>query len=208
MSGTVYKVTRGDPREARGLVSREIHSLGSQQSHSSSGGKNAGMKGKTSMPLTEDYIVGLVDGEGSFTFFPRPSQNLRWNNKVEVHLYIKMRADELPLLKKVREFFGHGRISLQRENRPNHSDCYRFEISDLRGIQQLVIPLFQRKPLQSTSREKQFKIFCKVVDLLSVRKEKTSKGWKQILKLREQFQTLRTRRVREIRSHGGNAKQT
>lgn len=205
MSGNVHKVTRGDPKGKRDEVLQKTYSLGSQLRHSSFSHLR-GVKGKTLVVLSEDYIAGLVDGEGSFTFFLRPSQNPRWNHKVEVHFYIKMRADELPLLKKVQKFFGHGRISLQRENRPNHSDCYRFEISDRATLQNLVIPLFQKKPLQSTVRRRQFKIFCKVVELIMERKEKTFDGWNELLFLRKKLDTLRARRVREIRSHGGNGK--
>ena len=70
--------------------------------------------------LSRDYIVGLVDGEGSFTVYLRKQGKYR---KVELHFYLKMRKDELPLLKKVKKFFGCGYISLQKDRRKNHSDC-------------------------------------------------------------------------------------
>lgn len=46
------------------------------------------------------YITGLVDGEGSFTY----SKNT--NGKVYPYFAIKLNIADLPLLEKVREFFG------------------------------------------------------------------------------------------------------
>jgi len=113
--------------------------------------------------LSEDYIVGLTDGEGSFTVYLRPSKISNWNNRIECHYYLKLRKEELPLLKKVKKFFRCGRISLQIDKRPNHSDCYRFEISDLNNIQLKVIPLFKKRALHSINRKNDFRLFCRIV---------------------------------------------
>jgi hypothetical protein len=137
--------------------------------------------------LSEDYIVGLTDGEGSFTVYPRASEVSTWNNRVECHYYLKMRKDELPLLKEVYRFFNCGRISLQKDKRPNHRDCYRFEVSDLENIRKKVIPLFKRNRPHSTSRKNDFRLFCRIVKMTERKHHQTREGWKEILKLKSQM---------------------
>lgn len=92
--------------------------------------------------ITANYIVGLTDGEGSFTALLRPAEKSTWHNRVEPHYYIKLREEELPLLRKVKIFFGCGRISLQKDKRINHKDCYRYEVSNLRELKKVIIPFF------------------------------------------------------------------
>ena len=137
--------------------------------------------------LSEDYIIGLTDGEGSFTVYLRPSKNSGWNNRIEGHYYLKLRKEELPLLKKIKKFFRCGRISLQRDRRPNHSDYYRFEISDLKNIQKKVIPLFKRKAPHSTNRKNDFRLFCRITEMVLKKKHQNKKGWNQIIELKSQM---------------------
>lgn len=117
--------------------------------------------------LSADYIVGLTDGEGSFTAFVRPfRKGLTRYPRVECHYYIKLREDELPLLKEVKEFFGCGSVYFQKERRSNHRNCYRFEISNHQKIAEVIIPFFQKHPLHSAGRKKDFDLFCKIFKIV------------------------------------------
>lgn len=141
--------------------------------------------------LSEDYIFGLTDGEGSFTVYIRPpkKEHFAKNWRIECHYYVKMREDELPLLREVKKFFKCGRISFQRDKRVNHKDCYRFEISDLENIEKVVIPLFKKNKnsLHSANRKKDFKIFYEIISLVVKKKHQTKQGLEKILKLRAQM---------------------
>lgn len=68
--------------------------------------------------LSEDYIVGLTDGEGCFYVEIRPPNNTH-ESRVELHFFIKMREDELPLLLEIKKFFGCGGVYYQKEYRVN-----------------------------------------------------------------------------------------
>jgi hypothetical protein len=133
--------------------------------------------------LSRDYIVGLVDGEGSFTAYLREKGKYR---KVELHFYLKMRKDELPLLEKVKKFFGCGYISLQKDKRARHSDCYRYEVGNIKDLREKIIPVFKGR-LQSTKRKKDFEIFCKILRKLERKEHLTPQGWKEIQKLKEKL---------------------
>ena len=146
------------------------------------------MKGKTGM-LSDDYILGLTDGEGSFCVFVRKPEKSTWKSRVECHFYIKMREDELPLLQKVKEFFGCGRISFQKEYRENQRDNYRYQVSNLRELNAIIVPFFRERYLHSSSRRRDFDLFSKILGLVNEKKHKTETGLAKIQKLKSQMHT-------------------
>ena len=64
------------------------------------------------MMLSSDYIVGLTDGEGSFTAYIRPPKKEHGSksHRIECHYYIKLREDDVDLLRNVYRFFKVGRV--------------------------------------------------------------------------------------------------
>ncbi len=158
--------------------------------------------------ITADYIVGLTDGEGCFYINIRPP-NKRYKGSrvgVETHFYIKLREDDLPLLKKVKNFLKCGAVYFQKEKRENHSHCYRFEINSQKDIQEVLIPFFDKNPLKSKKKEN-YKIFRKVAMIIRDGNYKSDKSIRKIQKLKSQMNSG-ARPVREIRSPGGNVKLT
>lgn len=156
--------------------------------------------------LSEDYIVGLTDGEGCFYVNIRPPDKRfsRSKHGVETHFYIKMREDELRLLEKIKRFFECGAIYYQKDKRRNHSSCYRYEINAQKDIHEVLIPFFDKHHLQSGKKEN-YKIFREIAKLVKDKKHRKKEGLEEIRKLKSQM-NLGARRVRESRSLGGNAK--
>jgi hypothetical protein len=146
--------------------------------------------------LSADYIVGLTDGEGSFSVFLHYPQRKRAKDtkyyRVECHYYIKLREDELPLLQEVKKFFNCGFIYLQKDKRPNHRNCYRFEISSLQKIKDVVIPFFQKYPLHSISRRNDFDLFCKIFKIVSEKKNRhlTEEAIEELRRLKSQMHNI------------------
>lgn len=124
--------------------------------------------------LSKDYIVGLTDGEGSFSVYLHAPKKKRSqytkHYRVEWHYYIKLREDELPLLKKVKAFFKCGNVYFQNDNRANHCHCYRFEVSSYRDICRVIIPFFKENTPLSTSRKRDFNLLCKIQKIVSKKK--------------------------------------
>ena len=144
--------------------------------------------GRTKPIVANEYIVGLTDGEGSFSVFLNPPNKKHGsvNYRVQCRYYIKMREDELPLLEKVKNFWGCGEIYFQREYRKNQRDNYRFEIFNYNLLKQMVVPFFKQHPLQS-KRIKDFLIFCQILDLALKKAHHTQTGLKKIRKLKDQL---------------------
>lgn len=143
--------------------------------------------------LSPDYIIGLTDGEGSFTAYLHPPRKIgRYftnHYRVECHYYIKLREDELPLLKEVKKFFNCGNIYLQKDKRENHRDCYRFEISSYEKIREVVIPFFQKYPLHGINRKNDFNLFCNIFKIVGNknRESLTEKELEKIKTLKSQM---------------------
>jgi hypothetical protein len=157
--------------------------------------------------ITADYIVGLTDGEGCFYINVRPPDSKYPGSKtgVETHFYIKLREDDLSLLKSVKSFFRCGAVYYQKEKRKNHTPCYRFEINSHKDIQEVLIPFFDKHPLKSEKR-KNYLIFRKIAMIVRNNDYKKDGSLKKILKFKSQMNSG-ARSVREIRSPSGNAKQ-
>ncbi len=135
--------------------------------------------------LSSDYIVGLTDGEGCFYVNIRPPDKRFTNSKpgVETHFYIKLREDELNLLKNVKQFFNCGAIYFQNDRRSTHSSCYRFEVNSRKDIFGVLIPFFDKHPLRS-AKMKNYLIFRKIVILIKDKKHLTKEGIDQVRRLK------------------------
>ena len=135
--------------------------------------------------LAADYIVGLTDGEGSFTAYIRPPRKEHGSKsyRIECHYYIKLRDDDRVLLEAVRDFFGIGRVSFQRENRPNHHHMYRYEVTNLQQLQNHIIPFFESHPLQGM-KMKDFKLFKQIVPATIQKEHHTPGGLRKIQHLK------------------------
>lgn len=136
--------------------------------------------------LNANYIVGLSDGEGCFYVLLTERDKIK-NPKAHImaksHFYIKLRNDDLLILQKVKEFFGYGFIYFQKESRKNHSSCYRFEINSNKDKLKL-IDFFNKHPLQSPKKQRDFEIFSEVTKMIINRDHFTFEGESRIRQLK------------------------
>ncbi|MCI0619664.1 LAGLIDADG family homing endonuclease [Candidatus Wolfebacteria bacterium] len=130
----------------------------------------------------------MTDGEGSFTVYllPPNAKHGSVHYRVQCRYYIKMREDDLPLLEKVQAFWGCGKIYFQKEYRKNQRNNYRFEIFHYQLLKELVVPFFERHPLES-KRSKDFELFCEILDLAITKAHHTPEGLETIKQLKSQM---------------------
>ena len=81
--------------------------------------------------LEAEYIIGLVDGEGSFTVYVNDGKNTNRirRARIEPKFYLKLVAEDKDILYQLKNHFGCGNVYLQRDQRQNHQDCYRYEVT-------------------------------------------------------------------------------
>lgn len=140
--------------------------------------------------LSPQYVVGLVDGEGSFTVYvrnPDIKKDVARRVVVEPKFYLKLIERDKEILLALQRFFGCGSVYFQKDTRPNHQNCYRYEVFRWEDLQIKIIPFFKQNSLKFASKRHDFEVFCKMMKLLQTRRHLTEKGLRQLFKLKQQM---------------------
>lgn len=138
--------------------------------------------------LTPDYIVGLVDGEGSFTVYIRDvdvERKVLRRVVAEPKFYIKLIERDKDILCQLKEFFGCGSVYFQKDSRPNHQNCYRYEVYNRKDLLEIIIPFFKKHKLKFASKRKDFEIFCELMKMMKKEDHKTESGLRKMFALKQ-----------------------
>ena len=141
--------------------------------------------GRTKPEIDVGYIVGLTDGEGCFFVNTSKSSAYRSGWQVQTHFHIKLRAEDQEVLWKIRDTLQCGNVYFQKEQRKNHTQCYRYTVSAKRDILEKIIPFFTSHPLQTVSKQKSFNAFCEIATLIEKGEHLTEKGVGKIRVLKQ-----------------------
>ena len=142
------------------------------------------------MHLSKDYIVGLVDGEGSFTAYVRnidQASDKKRRVRIEPRFYLKLIGKDKAVLDELKTYFGCGNVYFQADKRVNHQDCYRFEVSNREELNKIIVPFFKKNQLKFPSKAKDFKIFCQIMERIEKGEHLTQSGLKSLYKLKQQM---------------------
>lgn len=108
-----------------------------------------------------EYITGYVDGEGCFTvtFNRKPKALLGWEFRPSFS--VSQNEDRRQVLDIIQKYFGCGYI------RRDYADkTVKYEVRDHNDLMHKIIPHFERFPLLS-SKQKDFKLFEKICELVN-----------------------------------------
>jgi hypothetical protein len=139
--------------------------------------------------LTPEYIVGLVDGEGSFTVYvqdPKSSHHAR-RVLVEPRFYIKLIERDKEILDKLQQYFGCGKVYFQKDTRKNHQNCYRYEVFNRNELSSVIVPFFKKYQLQFPSKRNDFEIFCEMLQLIEQKVHLTVNGLESLFQLKQRM---------------------
>ena len=142
------------------------------------------------MELNPNYIVGLTDGEGSFTVYvknPDSSKQVKRRTKVEPRFYIKLIEKDKDILMKLKKYFGCGNVYFQKDSRINHQDCYRYEVANRKHLVEIIIPFFKRNTLKLRSKYGDFEIFCRIMKMVQNKDHLQEAGLRKIYKLKQKM---------------------
>lgn len=138
--------------------------------------------------LDPKYVIGLVDGEGSFTVYIRdPKSPLIAKRRVTVEpkFYLKLIEEDKEILYKLKEFFGCGSVYFQKDSRPNHKNCYRYEVYRRDDLLNIIIPFFKKNTLQFSSKRRDFEIFCRLMNLIKNQEHLSESGLENMHKIKQ-----------------------
>jgi hypothetical protein len=130
------------------------------------------------------YLVGFVDGEGSFNISFKVRKDYR--NGIQIYPSFNISQKEKGILVWIKNQFGCGTI------RNRGDGVYYYEVVRLDDLRDVILPFFERYKLK-TRKKKAFRVFSKVVLLLSSKKLKW-KDVKYIFHLREEVVVGRKRK--------------
>lgn len=140
--------------------------------------------------LTPEYILGLVDGEGSFTVYLRnPDERKRVKRRVvaEPRFYMKLIEKDKDTLYKLKEFFGCGNVYFQKDVRQNHQHCYRYEVTNRKDLTEIIIPFFRKHSPRFVSKRKDFEIFCRLMLRINAGIHLTEDGLRQLYQMKQKM---------------------
>jgi hypothetical protein len=140
--------------------------------------------------LNPDYIVGLVDGEGSFTVYirdPKLSRSSKRRVTVEPKFYIKLIEKDKAILDQLQQYFGCGSVYFQKDNRPNHQHCYRYEVYNRDDLLKVIIPFFKKHQLHFASKRFDFEVFCKMMVMIEKKEHLKVKGLDLLFQLKQRM---------------------
>jgi hypothetical protein len=142
------------------------------------------------MGLNPNYIVGLVDGEGSFTAYvknPDSTKKVQRRTKVEPRFFLKLIEKDKNILDELKKFFGCGAVYFQKDKRPNHQNCYRYEVANRNDLEKIIIPFFKRNSLRLRSKNGDFEKFCRILEMVQKKEHLTESGLRKIYNLKQKM---------------------
>lgn len=140
--------------------------------------------------IDPNYIVGLVDGEGSFTVYVKNPDKIRLAKrrvKVEPRFFLKLAERDRHMLVTMMYFFGCGNVYIQRDKRKNHQQCYRYEVANRAHLRDIIIPFFRKNSLRLNSRKRDFEIFCRIMKEISKGGHLNDEGLRRIYGLKQKM---------------------
>lgn len=151
--------------------------------------------GKTKLVryLSDDYLVGFVEGEGMFYIGVVPSSETRTGWQV---IYF-FKVSQNPSGKKVLEFLKNRLVCgyIKKNNSSGRKDkSLAFVVRDLSGLLDRVIPFFENKLL---IKRDAFNKFKQVLMIVKARQHLTKEGIKKILDISYSMNTQKRRYSKE-----------
>ncbi len=137
-------------------------------------------------PLDPNYVVGFIDGEGSFSVSINRHKTLKSGIEIKAEFEIELRADDRAILERIMMTIGCGRIydcSYERYGWYPHA---KFKIMRTRDLTDRLIPFLDRYPLQAKKRES-YKRFREIVSIIRQKKHLTNEGYERIQIIRNEM---------------------
>ena len=125
------------------------------------------------MNLNSQWIVGFVDGEGCFHIGISRHSEMKRGVQVLPEFTVVQHKRDIQLLHGIKEFFKCGVV------RVNHGNRFCFRVRDLKHLNEIIIPFFEKHSLK-TSKNLDFLKFREVVSMMMQKQHLVDEGEKRI----------------------------
>jgi len=139
--------------------------------------------------LDAKWIVGFVDGEGCFYVALNKLPKMTLGIQVLPEFRVVQHERDEDVLKKIKEFFNFGSITI------NHGNRKEFRVRGMENLNKLV-QFFKENPLQ-TSKQKNFELFSEIIELMNQKQHLTTEGIEKIAEVASKMNRKVSRILRD-----------
>jgi hypothetical protein len=136
------------------------------------------------MTLSNDWIVGFVDGEGCFSFSLIKNDSLKFGYQIQGEFTVVQHKRDIQLLHKIKDHFKCGSVAI------NHGNRYHYRVKNLEHFLTIIIPFFEKNRLQ-TIKSLQLPVFKEICLLLKDKHHYTKEGFEEIKLLVKKLSDLK-----------------
>ena len=127
-----------------------------------------GIPSPTPNYLNPHWVTGFSDAESCFGFRVRKNLNLKVGWEVIPYFSINLQAKDLSILLEIKEFFGVGNISSNKETA-------LYQVNSIKDLVKVIIPHFELYPLL-TKKRADFLLFRLAIELIKQKEHKNIEG--------------------------------
>lgn len=164
------------------------------------------------------WILGFIDGEGCFSinFAKQPDRQevkrirkgYKTGYQISHHFVVSQGKRSLQALEEVKNFFGVGKIYLNRRHDNHKEDMYNYKVANREELIKVIIPFFEQNPLW-TAKQNDFLLFAQCVKLMQSDQHLHLEGMIEIAKLTKEMNHKKSREklIRILRDYTPNSQQ-
>ena len=146
----------------------------------------------TDQGLSDDWIVGFVDGEGCFHIGISKHSEMKFGHQILPELTVVQHERDINLLHRLRSSMKCGVV------RKNHGDRYCWRVRDIKNLAEVIVPFFEKHNLK-TKKAIEFKKFAWVVKKMCKGDHLTEDGFREICQLASSMNRGESRKVLGLR---------
>ena len=162
--------------------------------------------------IKSDWIVGFVEGEGCFSvsFVKQPNRSYKNGYKTGIQVWhefaITQGASSLKALEEIKNFFGVGKIYLNKRYDNHREHLYRYVVRKREDLSNKIIPFFKSQEMH-TQKKKQFEKFVLIFEMVLNKDHLSKEGLIKIIKIAESMNSNKDRSdlIRILREHTPNS---
>ena len=144
------------------------------------------------MELSDEWIVGFVDGEGCFFVGIQSHPEMTTGYQVLPEFIVVQHKRDIQVLYALKSYFGFGVV------RRNHGDRYAYRVRGLDGLQR-VSEFFMKHPLK-TKKNVDFRKFRRILLLIQQGRHLNSDGLREIVTIAMQMNNQKRDALKKVLS--------
>lgn len=113
--------------------------------------------------LNAQWIVGFVDGEGSFGLDVHVKNDMRWKLQMQPEFTVVQKEVDIQILYALKDYFKCGSVAINRQD--EYGTRYHYRVKSIKDLQKSIVPFFEKHVLK-TKKGIEFQRFRRIVLLM------------------------------------------